>query len=853
MKTKNTPRFAIRVPHSFFGCLAFAAFSALIAHCSFFSSRAAAQERTDNRRLVWTGSFGSEWDGPSWKTGDSYLGRLNTDEAQWTGPITGLAESSLPFLAGDSVIFDGIGDVVAARTVNIGDGGATVSDVVVSGAGNHTFTGGAITADGGALAPTTYQLVGSGVAPGGRLIKVGAGTLTLSNTAANEFKGGIWLAQGGITITNTIALGNNNISLLPATTTGAGYVLPAVVTDAAGTLLRAGTAMLGAVSLNVAAEAAGLEITGDIYLNVGTLTLNIGGDTLIAGCIYGDQTIPAGASTGAITKTGTGTLTLTGGRNWFYGTSSVNAGKLVATTAGALGGGNVTIAPGATLAFQGVRGATYPMAFTGGGRVEVMDSDITFDWRNGTLVDATTSNNIGQLVITATSRLTALASGTLSGVLGGTAVAVTVSDHSSLVVGREGISHYSINGSLPPINYAIRAGSIALTDASALVFQPNAFLHVTDALTLDAGSVVSFAGAGVSRLRYGAGTADPATFNYLLPDGMSFEIRPYGGVGVEYVVVNQGANPLKDIAMTLVSIDAAMDIVSAHLHEDFLLPVVESAGSRKWNHAAWARYFASDFSFDASSAFQPGWDGRLGGMLAGFDSTFRRRFQVGLYAGITESNLATTNNSNLKSKQRVLGLHAAQRFGWFYASLHLARVSAHSDSFRNEPLGLTRGRWSNSGYTGGGELGAILVPWKNGCIKPSVGLRYTKIDLSSFTEGGISPMAVDNFTDSLAQVVVGVQAGQRFKLLGRNALASLSLSGKHTAREPGETLTASYLGIPDTPITFQRDDYYKDTAAIGLSLRVLLPRRIQAGLDLEHESGSRRTRDTLALSLGIAW
>jgi hypothetical protein len=836
----------------------------------------AGAQRDDNRRLVWTGAHGADWSGSSWRTADTYLSNLNTTTATWTGP-TGDAASSLPFLAGDSVLFDGTSDNPAARTLFLDSAGVTVSDVVVAGAGNYQFTGGALTADGGALTPATFQLTGAGVRPGGRLVKFGAGSLRLSNTTANVFKGGILLAEGGLIVDDNRALGGNNISVIAATTSGAAsYLLPGIITNAGGALLRTGSNAQVVAYLGVTAAASGLDITGDIYFGpTAALRIHTEGDVTISGRIYGTQSIPAGASSGAISKFGTGTLTLTGANNWLGGTitSTVNnvaytggvvihEGKVVATTGGALGGNNIAIAPDGTLAFEGVRGATFPMAFTGGGRVEVVNSDITFNWHNGTLINVSGANDntIASLLVTARSRFTAIASGTLSSVLGGPAVAITVSDHSTLIVGREGIDHRSINGTLPPVSYRIDAGSITLTGGSALIFQPNAYLKVAGALDLDADSKISFAGGGVSRLDCVPGDV-PAAASHLVPDGMTLERRVDAGAGrVDYIVVNQGANPLKDIAMTLASIDAVMDTVSSRLHEDFLLPVAAApagtgaaAGAPKWVHTAWLRWFASDFTHDSDTAFQPGWDGRLGGLLAGFDSTFGRRTQAGLHTGMSESNLTTTNATGLRSKHRLLGLHAAQRFEWFYAGVHIARVTARTNSWRNESTGLTRSRWRNSGFTGGGEIGAVLHPWKNGFLKPFVGLRHTKIDLSGFSERGVSPMTVADFSDTLTQVTGGVQAGQRFKLLGRDAALSLSLAGKHAARTPRETLDASYLGAPGIPITLLGDDYYEDSATAGLSLRVLFPRRIQAGLDLERETSSSRTRDTIAFAVGVVW
>jgi autotransporter-associated beta strand protein len=227
-----------------------------------------AQTRTDNRRLSYTGSAGAVWDNSaaSWMTTGSYLtcANVNAESDTWA------ATAALP----DTAIFDSTSDAPSGgpagiRTIAIASGGVTASDVVVSGLGSFVFTGGAITADPAALAPGSVQFTGTGtglsagaVTPSGRLVKIGTGVLTLSNTTANRFAGGIHLLGGVLSVTDRHALGDNN--LVTAYFTGAGgaedfhgsfigeklinqiqvpglpnggIVLPAAVLDAGGRLL----------------------------------------------------------------------------------------------------------------------------------------------------------------------------------------------------------------------------------------------------------------------------------------------------------------------------------------------------------------------------------------------------------------------------------------------------------------------------------------------------------------------------------------------------------------------------------------------------------------------------------------
>ncbi|AWI08157.1 autotransporter outer membrane beta-barrel domain-containing protein [Ereboglobus luteus] len=843
-------------------------------HYTFFilhfalAALCAAQTRDDNRRLIWTGSAGAEWSGSSWKTTGSFLSYANSATATWS-PVPDLAVSSMPFLGGDSVIFDDTGDS-STRDITIADEGVVVSDMVVSGAGDYTFSGGAITASSSSLTPNTYQLTQTGVVPGGRLLKVGAGTLTFSNTAANTFEGGVILAGGCIAIADARAFGNNSIVI---TATGGGsHLTPAIVTDAAGSLfdtprLTSGTLVFAPdLRLAVAAAAAGLEITGDIFFNTGSLaatnaliTLDIEGDTTISGRFYAGTNL-WNSTAGSFNKTGAGTLTLTGSLNWLRGPNTVSEGRLIITNVGAIGSGDITIGASGTLTIQGIRdGSSFPMRFLGpDGRLEVVDSNVAFSWRAGTLVGDSGGNTIGTLVVTATSRLTAYATGTNRGALGTDATSVFVSDNSTLILGREGIAVNSPVGTPHPVNIATVAGNLDLSGNSTLVLLPNTNLKLSGTLNIDAGSQIALTGGGVARLEYAAGPADPDVY---VPAGMSLtsNATPVGATGrqFDYLVVNQGANPLKDIAMMIDAIDAGISSISSRLDNYFLMPAAapEPGRGRQWTNSLWARYYTSQIDYDTVSPEFPGHTADVNGMLAGIDAAFRQRFLIGLYAALGENNLDTTNDTTLRSKQHTFGLYTAVRFKYAYASVHLAVGDTDADSWRREPAGQTRGEWTNDFVTAGLEVGAIFTPWKNGLLKPRIGLHYTDIKVSDFKENGVSPMRVDDFTDSLTRADIGLQAAQRFTipLVKLPASLGLNLAWKHAMREPRETIMAAYASAPELPAQLERGDYYRDAAVIGVNFRVSFPRNIHAAFDYEHQTGSSRTGNFFGALLGVTW
>ena len=888
MKTNNAPRLTIRVPHP--AVLALAACSFLVLHSAFFAVRAAAQSRADNRRLVWTGSNGMEWDGSSasWQTSGSFLAYANASPTSAVWHSTDALDETA-FLGGDVAIFDSTsdafvidpgsglpvpGDPMVTRTINIASAGVTASDVILSGAGNFVFTGGAITTDAGAVAPGSAQLSGTGagmaavnVQPAGRLVKLNTGDLTLSNTAANVFKGGIHIAAGSLTIADNRALGGNNISILLASTATANNImLPATVTSAGGALLRAGTALISPVTLRVPASADGLDITGDIYLADQTLTLEIEGDTLISGRIVGVAN-NYGSNGGAITKTGGGTLTISGTTNWFYGVriaNSIEAGRVVATGPYSLGTGVWSVAPGAILEFRGVKG-TMKQSFIGGGDVEVTGgSDLTFNWYNGPLEDFESmpsdvqpnNNLLGSITVAGASRFTAMASGTHSSVLGGGSAQVFVRDGSTLVLGREGLSNRGTARTEIPMTYPILTRRVSFTGASTLVLNPNAFLN-TGALDFSEDSSIFFGASGVSQIRWQEGTL-PEDFNYLLSAGMKLivnEIPVTNGYYREFVVVNQGANPLNDIAMTLGALDAVHDTLNARLDTDFLDPVTafRPARGRKWVNGGWARYITSQFDYDNVSITTPGITGRIAGAVLGFDGILPKQSLVGFHAGAMDNNLSTTNDTSLASKQRFLGLHAAQRFGKFYLAVALDTGRVRTDSLRNEPANLVRGKWNTSYYTGAVHVGATFYPWKKLVIRPRAGLRYSKLKIYDHYERGLSPLVIDDFDDTGAQTVLGLSAGWKFNVFKRDLAVDLTLARKQTIRTPRSTLDTHYYDSPKTTVTLGRGDYYSGITAGGVSLRMSMTRQVYAGLAFDYETASTHTRYVVTAMAGCTW
>jgi outer membrane autotransporter protein len=320
-----------------------------------------------SRTLTWTGASGTS----AW----------NPNVANWDGVGSGLFASS------DKVIFDGGPDPDGVRVINIEGDGVLVSDMVVTGDADYTFTGAGITAKviviGDVLTGAT-----------GKLVKDGAGTLTFDNAAGN-FEGGVDLLGGTLVLGAAASPGTGTLSFL-----GAGVTLRAGAdgVDIAGPVNAAaagvidtqthtlslagpvsGSAMLmktgaGALVLHSANTHAGFNLAGgalvlmhhsalgqtlavtgsatSVHAGAGALEIGtrieLGEHPLLFDTHDHDTTLTGPISgAGLLVKTGAGALTLASANT--HGGTVLDQGVLEITNAAALGGRLAATGTDATL------------------------------------------------------------------------------------------------------------------------------------------------------------------------------------------------------------------------------------------------------------------------------------------------------------------------------------------------------------------------------------------------------------------------------------------------------------------------------------------------------------------------
>ena len=262
-----------------------------------------------------------------------------------------------------SLTVDGGGKLVLSNATNSYAGGTTVSGngTVLSISNDNDLGAGALALSGGAALQTT-----AGVTDGRAVTLSGAGGGVIDvDGQATTFNGAIG-GSGGLTVADTAGGGKLTLS-----DTANNY--------AGGTTIANGAALSVGNDAELGATGAGNGLTfigGTLQTTTGitsarAISLGSGGgtiDTTNASDIFSG----AVSGGGALTKNGSGTLTLSDANNNYTGGTIVNAGTLAVAGTGALGTGNLALDGGSTLQTQGAFVSGNTVSIAGGA---VIDAD----------------------------------------------------------------------------------------------------------------------------------------------------------------------------------------------------------------------------------------------------------------------------------------------------------------------------------------------------------------------------------------------------------------------------------------------------------------------------------------------
>jgi autotransporter-associated beta strand protein len=446
-------------------------------------------------------------------------------------------------------------------TLDIGGFGRTLSAIELNGglldngAADQTVCLNVNAANGFAVRAGEIDVALGGSA---NMVKTTAGAVTISN-GYSTFSGATSISNGTLLLNASAPQGGTNV-------TGAlGNAITAVTLGDASSassdniaLLTNGAVTVGrSITVNANNAAGTTKVGGNSAHDStfsGTLTLNRetqftaanGGTVTFSGAILG--------SSGAVTKTGAGTIVLTNTNNSWSGGTTISDGTLRLGQSNTLPGG-VTLNTGGTLdinsvsegiGFLTINGGT--IANTGGNPNAIVQSQITIDGRSG-VVNARLGNPVG-LNKTTAGTLTLNVTNTYTGatsVTGGTLVVNgSLSSSSSAVdVGdgaNAGTGTLAGNGTVSrPVNIN-NGGAISPGDSS---------IHslATGALTLAGGGTYVWEIAN-------AATGQDTNYDLIAVTGaLTLAAQPEGGPKFRIKVVSSqavaGFNPLQPYTWTI--------------------------------------------------------------------------------------------------------------------------------------------------------------------------------------------------------------------------------------------------------------------------------------------------------------
>ena len=714
-----------------------------------------------------------------------------------------------------------------------------------------------------------------------QLAKIGAGTLTLTGT--NTYTGGTTISAGTLQIGNggtigsivgdvtdnaVLAFDRSDSVTFGGAISGTGdvvnlgtgtLILTGTNTYSGGTTISAGTLQAGsaasfspnsAFTVNSILDLNGFNNTigslsgNGTVLNNGatTATLTAGNDN--TNTTFGGV-LKDGTSVLQLTKSGTGTFTLTGA-NSYTGTTTVNSGSLIVD--GSIASGQTLVNAGGFLGGHGTIGGN----LVNNGIVGQVNSPGTL-----TVSGNYTQNTGGTLRI----GVAGLAPGQhdLLAVNGHAAVAGTLQfirlgsfnlqpgNQITFLTANNGVSGTfgTVQNGLGGTGTIVQVQVISQPNSVVLEGTQGSFTQVLNGLlTSNEVAVAKMLDSAVGDPR------EAQLFAFLnsqplsaLPNDLN-QIAPVQNTSFRATTVSHGNAQVSNLGGRMSAIHAG---VTGFTAMGFGLPggaVSYGEGLQGENgpegkaappapapapQNRWGVFFTGlgEFTDINSTPQAAGYNVNTGGFTAGVDYRLTSFLAVGLTAGYSHTGInIDQNGGNINVNSGQFGLYATAWTRGFYLDAAISGGPNGYNSHRNALQGSANGDTSGPSFN---VLAAVGYDWTHGplTIGPTASFQFGYVGLNEFSESGsLAPLKFPNQNSESERTAFGAKATYDWQVGHMHLLPQFSVAWQHEYGDTAYSIVANLASGAGNSFTVVGPETGRDSLLIGAGVSVLLNDRV---------------------------
>jgi outer membrane autotransporter protein len=268
--------------------------------------------------------------------------------------------------------------------------------------------------------------------------------------------------------------------------------------------------------------------------------------------------------------------------------------------------------------------------------------------------------------------------------------------------------------------------------------------------------------------------------------------------------------------------------------------------------SVWGKGYGSWGKLDGDDE-APGYDRTTGAIVVGLDYRFDQDFLVGIVGAYSFSNIDFDDGDNGDIDSFQIGLFGSWDSGTWYVDGLVSYAFQSYDTERHIDFG-TISEKADADYDGGavqvyGEVGYQFEMGQQALVTPLLGLGYTSVWTSDFTEEGASGanLRVDDASyDSLATTL-----GVRGSLNLDGWEPSLFLGWRHEFLDDHGEADVAFAAVPDSKWQVIGSDVGSDAGLVGVGVVAEISAQFEAVVDYSGQFSGSGTNHTGSLGLRL--